>query len=72
MIRGPISSDEVRSKRLKLRNAVVAEMVEAIRYLLVQTSGIPSQTIATTIENNFKTIIKYSRNVCNPADCSRF
>lgn len=55
--------DETRPKRLKLRNAVVAEMVEAIRYLLLQTSGIPSQTLATTIENNIKTIIKYSRNV---------
>ena len=72
MIRGPISNDEIRPKRLKLRNAVVAEMVEAIRYLLLQTSEIPSQTIATTIENNIKTIIKYSRDVWKAADFLRF
>ena len=64
-MRGPISTDETRPKRLKLRNAVVAEMVEAMRYLLLQTSELPSQTLATTIENNIRTIIKYSRNVCN-------
>ena len=50
-------------KRLKLRNAVLAEMEEAIRYSLLHVTNSPSNSLMDTLYEDISTVIRYSNNV---------
>ena len=65
----PSSSDGLRTKRLKLRNAVFAEMEEAIRYSLLHVTSSPSNSLMDTLYEDISTVIRYSNNV---PECTLF
>lgn len=48
---------------MKLRNGVLAELVEAIRHSAMNADFNKSDTLIKTIEKDISTVIKYSDNV---------
>lgn len=58
-----IANYDYQQKRLKLKNQVVAEMAEAIRFSLLSPTITYSDSIVSTIEENSKAIVKYAYTV---------